>query len=97
MPHIKEQSYPTILMGDFNNEWQDQFKQALHVVTNARDVAKEVHGPLETRTEFGNKKLVAIDHILVKNVHEVTDHTTIKEVNGIYASDHRPVITTIVI
>ena len=92
------QSTPAIIMGDLNTKIEgkikDTFEKAGFVF--ARDVAKLVEGPRETRTGWNDKELKEIDHILVKNV-DVEKYRVIKSPEGVYPSDHRPVEATIVL
>lgn len=86
---------PVIVMGDFNTPFAGEMKKIFDAFTHAKEIAKEVQGPLETRTGWNDNELKWIDHILINKTsnphvqrYEVIAHAG-------YPSDHRPVFADI--
>lgn len=86
------QSVSAILMGDFNTKIEGKIKEKTEKAgfVAAREIAKVVNGPKETRTGWHDKELKEIDHILVKNV-KVKEFDVFVNEQGVYPSDHRAI------
>jgi len=89
-------SNPTIIMGDMNTKIEGPIKEILtkEGFQQGREIAALTKGPKETRTGWDDKELKEIDHILGKDI-EVTEYEVVKSPDGVYPSDHRPVIAKI--
>ena len=88
---------PIILMGDFNTKFEGAMKKKLTKAgfAHAREKAKIVKGPEETRTGFHDEQLKVIDHILIKGMLTVAEYEVVESPKGRYPSDHRPVCAKI--
>lgn len=91
------QDIPAILTGDLNTKIEGDIKKIFTEAdfVDAKEKAKIIKGPQETRTGWRDKELKDIDHILVKDM-DVEEYEVIKNPEGTYPSDHRPVIAKIV-
>ncbi len=92
------QSIPAIIMGDLNTKIEGKIKNKFEKAgfIDAAEKATIVKGPKETRTGWHNKELKEIDHILVKNM-DVEEYEVVKSPEGVYVSDHRPVMAKIIL
>lgn len=88
--------FSTILTGDFNTKIEGDIKKIIteNGFVEAREIAKTKKGPEETRTGWNDNELKKIDHILVKNL-DVAEYEVVENPEGVYPSDHRPVIAKI--
>ena len=100
LDHIKKNTnnHPVILMGDLNTKIEGSIKDNLTnaLFEHAKKKAVIVKGPNETRTGWHDNELKEIDHILVKNA-DVEEFETVKSPEGIYPSDHRPIVAKILL
>lgn len=105
--HVTDHSIPVFLIGDFNTDLTPEISNLLINFKDVRDEAKNVIGPRETSTGFGNKKpATCIDHILmeksqtilVSNFETVLDPADVnpgQSGEGAYMSDHRAIFATL--
>lgn len=92
----KAKNLPVAIMGDFNTPIEGEIKEifAKEGFVFAKDATKKTEGPQETRTGWNNEQFKNIDHIMVKKM-DVERYAVIKNKEGKYPSDHRPVIAEI--
>lgn len=96
--HIDEHTngLPVILMGDFNQDFDDEIKKVLNNFTDARSIARNEIGPRETRTGWDDDELKTIDHILINDTQKISvAQFVVLRQNKPYPSDHRPVMAKI--
>lgn len=89
---------PVIVMGDFNDEFSGNIKDALPSFVHAREGAAQKTGPEATRTGWADDELKWIDHILINkpDQFEVRNYTVVEEEKP-YSSDHRAVVAELII
>ncbi len=91
---------PAIIMGDFNSKLVEPIKKELRKqqFVNTKEIANKIDGPAKTFTGWGDETEKLIDHIVIKNNNGlvVKMYSIVKEENGLYPSDHRPVTVEIV-
>lgn len=84
---LKNNSYPLILIGDFNMTSQNQMFLEFLKKMNLKDVTSSIG-----KTRLETEKDSPIDHVLISNELKVQD---VKKMSDIFISDHFPVISII--
>jgi endonuclease/exonuclease/phosphatase family metal-dependent hydrolase len=87
-------------MGDLNTPLLGKKKMkkiAKAGFVHTKAIAKQIVGPLETRTGWNNSELKNIDHIFIKAQKPVVErYEVVASPQGVFPSDHRPVMVDIV-
>lgn len=88
---------PTILLGDFNTEINDNIKAMLAnaQLTPAKEQSEIIQGPKETHKSSSSDKLIECDHIAIKpeNAFTIDEYKTYNSMSKI-TSDHNAVSMT---
>jgi endonuclease/exonuclease/phosphatase family metal-dependent hydrolase len=98
MAHVKRNTgnLPVVFMGDLNTRIKGRKKQRMFTGNGfeyAKNIAKIVSGPVETRTGWNNSELKIIDHIYIKAPNAVVEkYEVVKSPENVFPSDHRPVM-----
>jgi endonuclease/exonuclease/phosphatase family metal-dependent hydrolase len=90
-------TFPVIITGDMNSQFEGEIKKAFDGFTHVRDLAAQSDDSKKpTSTGWEDDKLKTIDHILVnKFITKVQSHHVVDSEKP-YPSDHRPVVAEIV-
>ncbi len=92
--HMNNKS-PIIMTGDFNMGFVEPLTNIFDNFVHARDNAKELAGPQETRTGWADDELKEIDHILLQKGVASVNHFEVIQEERPYSSDHRFVFADI--
>lgn len=101
MKHVKKNTkgLPVIFMGDLNTPLKGKKKNkklAKAGFVHTKAIAQQVVGPQETRTGWNNSELKTIDHVFVKGQNPIVrKYEVFASPEGVFPSDHRPVLVDV--